>query len=576
MGRFLTELRRRKVYQVTVVYVVLAVGTLEVLDILVPQTPLPDWSVRLFLVIAVAGLPVVLVLAWVYDITPGGVERTEAAGPADHDVPPTEPRARPSPADTAAQPGTLDPLTIAVLPFENLSGSDDARPLAVGLHDDLLTELSRASALQVISGTSVRAFESEGRSAMDTGAALGAGTVIEGTIQMAGRRVRLNIQMVDARTDAQRWAERFDRELSAENIFDLQVELATRIRRELQARLTSDEVARQPSLPTGDLEAYRLYVQGRRGLEAWGEDSIRAAVRDFRAALDHDRDYAAAWSGLADAVSLLDWYSYAPVPGAPMAARAVERALELDPDLAEAHVSKAIVQVAPGSGRDAPAALRSLERAVELRPSYAYAYAWMGWVHLVLGDAERGVEAEETSTRLDPLSPAARVFHAEALLAAGDGTAALREVRRGREIQPGRPLSHMFEGVILHHLGRFDDALVSFGRARDRIQPDGTSPTRAELLAFEAVTLAGTGRLEKVTPLLTDDDVAADTFCTGLIHAALGDAERALENFERVDPWGQLSTECLRYFYPEVLGSIRHAPGYPDLIGAMERSWGVA
>lgn len=143
VGDFLAELRRWRVYQATAIYLVLAVGGLEVVDILVPQTRLPDWSVAFFLSAAVVRLP-----------------------------------------------------------FNNLSGAVAAEPLVVGLHDDLLTKLSRASALQVISGTSVRAFQREGRSASQTGMALGASTVVEGTVQMSGKRVRLNIQMVDARADA--------------------------------------------------------------------------------------------------------------------------------------------------------------------------------------------------------------------------------------------------------------------------------------------------------------------------------------------------------------------------------------
>lgn len=580
VGDLLVQLRRRKVYQATAIYLVLAVGGLEVLDILVPQTRLPGWSVTVFLAMAVVGLPVVVGLAWIYDITPSGAQRTvtKAEEESGADAAPVTASSGSGSAGSAGdrtRARELDVHTVAVLPFENLSGAVEAEPLVVGLHDDLLTELSRASALRVISGTSARAYQRKGRSASETGASLGAGTVVQGRVQMAGKRVRLNVQVVDARNDANRWADRYDRDLSLENLFDLQTELATRIRVALHAELTSDEVARQPSQPTADLDAYRLYVRGRRELEEWSEEAIRASARDFQAALERDPEYAAAWSGLADAVSLLAWYSYEPEPGAPTAAEAAERALVLDPKLAEAHVSRAIVLASP-SVRDGPGALASLERAVELRPSYAYAYIWMGWVHLVLGDPAAAVEVARTAAELDPLSPAGHVFLAEAYLGSGDLEAAHREIVRGREIQPGRPLAHLLEGIILHHLDRREEALAAYARVRERLQPDGTSPTRAEALAFEAVSAVADGRSEQVAGLLQDKDVTGDPFCLGLVNAALGDVDAALEAFDRVERWEQLSTECLRYFFPGALGPVRASDRFPALLRAAEQSWAPA
>ncbi|MEJ2538521.1 MAG: tetratricopeptide repeat protein [Gemmatimonadota bacterium] len=577
VGRFLVELKRRKVYRAAAFYVVVSVGMLEVLDILVPQTRLPDWSVPFFLSLAVVGLPLVLVVTWIYDITPQGVQRT-GREPDDGGESPERAEAL-APESDAGQtsgldPSELDPRTVAVLPFENRSASEEAGPFVTGLHDDLLTELSRTSALRVISGSSVRAFEAVGRSTSETGVALGAGTVVQGSVQIAGNRVRLNIRMVDARTDAHRWAERYDRELSTENIFDLQAELAGRIRDGLSAQLTSAESARSPVQPTGDLEAYRLYVQGRRSLEEWSEESMRGAVTDFRSAVERDPDYAAAWSGLADGISLLDWYSYAPVPGAPSAGEAADRALALAPELAEAHVSKAIVAVSPGT-QDATAALQALKRAVELRPSYAYAYIWIGWVHLILGDPAAGVEAARTAVRLDPLSPAAHVFLAEALLADGQLEEARKEVIRGREIQPGRPLSHLFEGVILHHLGRFEAASQAFERCRARVLPGGNAPTRAEAMAFHAVTLAARGDQAGLQAILDDPEVRADPFSHGLALAAAGEVEAGLDRFESVEGWKQTSTECIRYFYPEELGPVRASPRHAGLVESIDRSWGV-
>ena len=284
----------------------------------------------------------------------------------------------------------------------------------------------------MISRTSVLGYRGSGRPVRVIARELGVGTVVEGGVQMAGNRVRLNVQVIDARTDTHRWAERYDRELTAENIFALQSELATNIMDALQASLTSREQARIGHRPTDDLDAYRLYVTGRTHLDLWNQEGMTAAARDFSEAVRLDPGYALAWAGLADAVSALRWYNYPTVEGTPTPQEAVRRALHLDPDLAEAHASRAIV-LCSREVKDGPAALREFHRAVELRPSYAYAQIWMAWIHLIVGDPESGLKHARRALELDPLSPAIRVFLSEAYLANGRDELALKEAVQGRK-----------------------------------------------------------------------------------------------------------------------------------------------
>lgn len=579
---FLRELKRRKVYQVTALYALLAVGGLEILDLLIPETRLPEWASPFFLGLAVVGLPLVIVFAWTFDITPGGVVKT-----ADDDAPePAEPGGAPTPRPTEAGPdpttvpeeavpddeAELDPLVVAVLPFENLSGEATAEPFAVGLHDDLLTELSRASALTVISRTSVRCYQDSDKGVRQIGRELGAGTVVEGSVQQVGRRVRLNVQLIDSRIDVHRWAERYDRELSAETIFDLQSELAAQIMGALRAELTSEEAGRIQSRPTEDLDAYRFYVRGRTQLELWSEDTLHRAVQYFQQAIDQDRDYAPAWAGLADAVSLLRWYEYRVPDDAPSPEVSARRALELDPELAEAHASYAIVHCSRDR-QDAPRALEALTRAVELRPSYASAQIWMAWLRLVTGEPHRALEPAERASELDPLAPAPRIFLAETYLANGRTEEALREVVRGRELQPQHAFSHYMESLVLHHLGRPERAARAVERALDLLSPGATVPTPDQARALLAVIRAGGGDDAGARELLDRIDARSDPCSVGLVHAALGDVQAALRAFEEVTDWGQLSIEHLRYFFPDALGPVRETDRYAELLRRADRSW---
>ena len=252
LGRFLGELKRRRVYRVSAIYLVLAIGGLELASVLLPATRLPGWFDELFLGLAIVGFPLVAVLAWTFDITESGIHRTPDTVAPDADPDRPEGAEVGAPESALVPSGRpLDPLVVAVLPFENLSGAAEAEPFALGLHDDLLTELSRASALTVISRTSVRGYLGSTKPLPEIARELGAGTIVEGGVQQAGSRVRLNVQLIDARTDRHLWAERYDRELTTENIFELQSELAAQVMRRLHATLTAEEAAAAPRAADG-------------------------------------------------------------------------------------------------------------------------------------------------------------------------------------------------------------------------------------------------------------------------------------------------------------------------------------
>ncbi|NBB87653.1 MAG: tetratricopeptide repeat protein [Bacteroidetes bacterium] len=482
-------------------------------------------------------------------------------------VPPPAPVSTSQPLDAPS----FDPCTIAVLPFELPRGSEAAAPLAAGLHDDLLTTLSRVEALTVIARSSVLPYRDAEASVADIARHLEVGTIVAGRLQEAANRVRLNVQLIDARDEHLRWAETYDRALTADNLFDIQSELAEKVASSLKATLSPAERNRVGKPPTDDLEAYRLYAQARRRLDTRAEAGIRQAARDFQRAIEQDGQYALAWAGLADALSLFEFYGYPCPDDTPNPMEVAQRAVELDSELGEAH---AALGIRHAIRQDGPAALRALQRAVERTPSYAEAHIWLGWVLLCLGRPKKGLDFSERAVELNPLAPAFRVFLAENYLAQGRLEDALRQARRARAIQPEYGLTHFMEGLVLYHQGRLVAAASALQQALSGIPPRGT-PTHAEVRAGLAVMHADAGDTPQARTLLDQIDETGAPFSAGLVYAALGDADAAFDAFERVRAWGTFETEHIRYFFPDVLRPLRNTPRYDALIRRVNQAWGL-
>ena len=472
-------------------------------------------------------------------------------------------------ADEGASPvpGVLDPHAIAVLPFEELGGGEEAAQLARGLHHDLLTRLSRIGALTVISRTSVLRYQGGHTPIPEIARALGVGTVLEGGVQQAGNRVRLNVQLIDARREGHRWADTYERRLTAENLFDIQSELAQRIAESLHTTLSPGERERAVRwTPTHDLEAYRLCAHGRDRLEERTEAGIREALDHFQQATERDPRYTLAWVGLGDAWILLVQYGFAEAPDTLARAEdAVRRALDLDPYSGEAHASLGLLHEAR---RDGPGAIRELNRAVELQPSYAEAHNWISWTSQLLGRPEEAHRAAERAVALNPLSPEAVANLAATNLMVGRGEAALLEAGRVRTMLPHEDTAAFYEGIILHHLGRPGEAVEVL---RDRSVPWAESGPLAAL----ALAHIAAGHADPAREVLARLEASGEAFSTGLVRAALGQVEEAFAAFQRESGWGYWPTLALHHYYPEAWHPLRNDPRYVQLVQALRRSWGM-
>jgi len=439
--RFFKELRRRNVYRVAVVYGIGAIAGLELMGALVPSSRLPSWSDELFLGLAVFGFPLVVIIAWAFEITPEGVRRTE-----DMEEHSNKQSAYPligilfviivsigfwwtatrvdssSPSSTVAvrQVAALSPERpfVAVLPLDNLSPDEENAYFAAGIHEEILAQLSKVSELGVFARTTMNQYKDSNLSIFEIGQKLGARAVLEGSVRRDGKRVRITVQLIDPVSRDHLWAETYDREL--DDVFAVQSDIARRVVGSLEATLSPNERERILRQPTDSLAAYDLYLKGR---EALRQDDVLAnkdAIRLFENALELDPSYALAWAGLADAFAQRNGrFGFPHGPSAEKAAQYASEALKIDPELAEGHKALGDAHRTQGKTAEALAAyLESLTR----DPNNYDAWQMAGSIYYVIGQYDESVRAIKRAALLAPneVNPRYLLAHAYKFLELDD------------------------------------------------------------------------------------------------------------------------------------------------------------
>jgi TolB-like protein/Tfp pilus assembly protein PilF len=435
MASFLAELRRRNVFKVAVAYAIVGWLLVQVAAIVLPTFGAPRWVAQTVTFLIVLGLPVALTLAWAYELTPEGMKRTKTV-PLARSVTRVTGRKldfaiiallllavaflaldryvleRPGEAATTAvqasntpapQTSVRDLRSIAALPFDNESAeAENAEFFANGIHDELLTQLTKISSLKVISRTSVEEYRNTSKNMREIGLELGVATLLEGRVQRAGDMVRINVQLIDAETDEHIWADTYNRELTVQNIFAIQSEIATDIAKALQAALSPDEAARIDRVPTENTRAYDFYLSGRDYFKRVPDNEFMpTAVQQFQRAVEEDPDFALAWASLARAHLLMYLYALDRTPGRVTLAReAVNRALALAPEAGETHLALAYYHYL--GERDYPAALAELEVAERAMPGNSEIFETRSYVERRAGDWESATANMERAIQLDP------------------------------------------------------------------------------------------------------------------------------------------------------------------------------
>ena len=430
LGRWVAELRRRKVIRVAAAYLVVAWLLVQVAGTTFEPLGLPPWALKLVIVVFALGFPVACVLAWAFDVTPHGVERTPSDGPrtlpAEAFAAPAAPRDAPAEAPAAASaslpaahqgtpasPAKLD--SVAILPFVDMSPEHDQEYFCDGIAEEIINSLCCIRGLRIASRTS--SFQYKGR-ALDVraiGRELGVASVLEGSVRKAGARVRITAQLIDASNGYHLWSESYDRELC--DVFDIQAEIAQKMAVALRGTLSREERALIGRGGTANGEAYDLYLRAQSHLRDGSDLGVAAALPLFRDAIRRDPNFAQAHAGIAHALAIKGLWRIAMTgPEFDEAYAAGQRALELEPLMPEAVLARAMLESLEGRVADAD---RSFEQAIALNPAdfdANYIYGRHCFQH---GRFEAAVAHFETAVRLRPDDYQALCLLESALLKTG-------------------------------------------------------------------------------------------------------------------------------------------------------------
>ena len=429
--KFFAELKRRNVYKVAVAYAVVGWLLIQVSSTVLPTFHAPEWVVQTLVVLVAIGFPIALVIAWAFELTPEGLKRTE-----DVDLAATarQPRRHAwifivivgaalsigvfflgrytgrnvaNAARTEAATGSSIPQkSIAVLPFENLSDDKGAAYFADGIQDEILTKLASIADLKVISRTSTAKYKSKPEDLKTVSQQLGVATVLEGSVQKANDKVRVNVQLIDARADSHLWAKSYDRDIK--DVFAVESEVAQEIADSLQAKLSPAEATKLATAPTKDTAAYDLFLKGefeqRVANSTLRPESFDQATVWYKEAIARDPNFALAIAQLAICRLRRHWLTD-PLSEAELmeAGRLAKQALTLAPDLAEAHVALGLFYYY--GFREYEPALTEFRRAIELQPNNSLALGFVAFVHRRQGKWDRTLEELKRSIDLNPRDP---------------------------------------------------------------------------------------------------------------------------------------------------------------------------
>jgi TolB-like protein/Tfp pilus assembly protein PilF len=544
---FFAELKRRNVYKVAVAYIVAGWALSQGIAQVFPVFDIPNWAIRLIVVLIIVGLPIALVLAWMFELTPQGIKRTETA-----DAMPEATRRKkrvwiyvvvigallsiglfflgrytagngtPPHSEAATAPNK----SIAVLPFENLSRDPDNAYFSEGIQEEILTRLAKVADLKVISRTSTQHFKSTPDNLPQIAKQLGVAHILEGSVQKANDQVRVNVQLINALTDAHLWADTYDRKLT--DIFAVESEIAKNIAETLQARLTGSEKSSIAKTPTVNPEAYELYLRGKFFAEKRTGADLRKSIEYYDQSIAKDPNYPLAYVGLADSHLLLTVYgALSPKEAASPARAALKKALELDDSLAQAHASSGLLATLE---LDLHRAITELERAIQLNPNDATAHHWIAIPLMTIGRFDRGIMEGKRAIELDPLS---LIINADLCWVYFNGRRydeAEAQARKTLEMDPRFYVAHFYLGAALQFKGKLTDGIAEFEKSIEL----NNDPYSLAMLGQAYARQGKTDEAQKILARLREQAKSqyVSPYAFAVVLTALGDKAHAIDELE--------------------------------------------
>ncbi len=572
LKKFFAELKRRNVYKVAIAYGVVAWLLMQVASQIFPFFEIPNWAVRLVVLLLVIGLPIALVLAWAFELTPEGLKRTEIAG-AEHLLDRSGKRAWIYVVIIAGvisvgifflgrftsskqSGGTeLPAKSIAVLPFVDLSQAKDQEYFCDGISEEILDALAKVEGLRVVARTSSFSFKGKNADVGEIAQKLNVQNVLEGSLRREGNRIRITAQLINARDGFHIWSETFEREL--QGVFAVQDEITRSIVDALKVKLIVAPSARAPE----NTEAYDLYLQGLYLSNKSDEENLRKSLSLFQQALDKDPSFVRAWTGIAKA---WDWLADAyvrPLEAYPKLKEAASKALALDDKDAEAHCYRG--EAKRMIDRDVAGEEAEVKRALEIDPNLATAHLFMSFLKCVQGDFDEGVKQIQEAEKLDPLSPIIISSAVEMYIASDRLDDAISAGKRVLQVDPNYIYSEPTLAGAYREKGDLQEAVALFEKA----QAVTHSPS-----AGLAITYAKMGRREDARRVLDQlieksrrQYVSADRIAA--VYVALGEKDEAFRWLERA--FDEHSAPMYSMAYHPEFRALRSDPRCADLLRRM-------
>lgn len=548
---------------------------LQVVATIAPILDLPDSLQRIVLVLIAIGFPAALILAWVLELTPSGLKRDRGAEmPA---------RSNRHTLDNViiitlaaavvyfvadkfifsdGPTGRSIGRSVAVLPFTNMTQDKSNEPFLLGIHDDLLTHLSRIKSVRTISRTSMLQYRGTTKTIPQIADELDVATILEGSVQRSGDRIRINVQLIDAELDEHIWAETYDRELTAANVFEIQSEIATAIAGELRAALTPEEMQRLGAVPTQSIDALDTYFVGKQLLEERTRESLTVALEYFERTVELDPAFALGWSGLADAAMLLPEYSASADRHAlrVRSDEAIARAMAIDADLP--FVSSTIAWSELIRDYDWAGAKKTFRNALLVQEDNTNVLHWLSHTVSWQGHHEEALKHARRAVEIEPDSQLMLVNLAYILVDAQQYEEALAIAARIAEQDPG--YTGVRRNLFLHELraGQVEDGAASFVSYTTII---GGDPVAARQIGDMMIAYANDGTVGKVSAdlisraLLGSEDL-------GQVLAFVGDSEGTLRALRQAADDRSGSRSVLSMKINPAYDFIRDDPGFTAIL----------
>lgn len=570
---FIAELKRRNVFRVAAAYAVAAWIIIQVASTTFEGFGIPEWAFRFVVIMLALGFPVAIIIAWAFELTPDGVKTTKAArrDMADIEVSDAENKklnrvtilfaatlptlvfgaialffyfqAKPidsdyseqSPVEQIEEVSVAIGKSIAVLPFTNRSELKSDEFFTDGIHDDLLTQISRIRDIKTISRTSVLAYKGTTKNMKQIGEELGVATLLEGGVQRSGNQIRINIQLIDANTDAHLWAETYTREMTAENVFAIQSEITEAITVALKAVLSPEEEQQIDKLPTQNLEALEAYFLAKSHMAKPSSQGFLNAIPLLLNAIELDPDYADAHALLANAYISRIYYGSESVDEQLAKARPhIDRALELNEFNEDALVQQGFMY---RYLKEFDKSKKSLLRAIEINPNYSAAHQGLGLLMLWgYYDVFASIEHFKRAVELDPLSFHAKSQLAEALMNIGAKDEALAIMKELVEKEPSSALyQQTLAKVYQGNFKRFALAIKIY-RLAYVLDPENSQVMQNISDCYFSLgdKEAAVWWLERLLKLMPNQVFAPEL--QAWVYSLNGDDVRALEAFRGLEP----------------------------------------